>query len=186
MEIIEIYPDNLFAVKFDDKDKNEYEAAFELWQDLDYLVKFFDDNKNLVTTDFWREALPSLDSEDLARSIIDESFDLLDYIKKIAKNTSKDQSPDFDDFFHELGGKKYRYLREYMPQKSYGTATPTMLRLYAIRLDSNCYIVVHGGIKLTREIQGTPLLTKELFPKIDNVLQFFRANGIIDTEDLIC
>lgn len=185
LEIIEIYPDNLFAVKFDDKDQNEYEAAFDLWQDLDYLVEFFNDNKDLINTDFWREALPSLDSEDLAQSIIDESFDLLDYIKKIATNTSKGKSPDFDAFFQELGGKKYSHLREYVPQKSYGTSTPTMLRLYAIRLDSNCYIVVHGGIKLTHEIQGTPLLNKELFPKIDNVLQFFRANGIIDTEDLI-
>ena len=184
MEIVEIYPDCLYAVKFDDKDKNEYESAFSLWQDLDYLVNFFDDNKDLVNVDFWKEALPSLDAEDLARSIINESLDLLLYIKELANNTSNGNAPGFDDFFHELGGKKYAYLREYVPHKSYGTATPTMLRLYAIRLESNCYIVVHGGIKLTKDIQGTPLLSKELFPKIDNVLQYFRANGIIDAEDL--
>lgn len=184
MEIISIYPDSLFAVKFDEKDQNEYEAAFSLWQDLDYLVNFFDENKQLINTDFWKNALPSTDSEDLAMAVIDESFDLQDYIQNIAQNTSDGVSPNFDEFFKELGGKKYSHLREYVPQKSYGTASPTMLRLYAIRLDSNCYIVVHGGIKLTKEIQGTPLLNKELFPKIDNVLQFFRANGIIDTEDL--
>lgn len=185
MEVINIYNDCLFAVKFDDKDQNEYEAAFSLWQDLDYLVKFFDDNKDLVNTDFWKEALPSIESEDLAMAVVNESFDLLEYIKSVANNTANGESPDFDEFFKELGGRKYSHLREYVPQKSYGTATPTMLRLYAIRLDSNCYIVVHGGIKLTKEIQSTPLLNQELFPKIDNVLQFFRANGIIDTEDLI-
>lgn len=185
MEVIEIYPDNLFAVKFDNKDQDEYAAAFTLWQDLDYLVKFFDDNKDLVNTEFWKNALPSLESEDLAKSIVDESFDLLEYIKDIVTNTSGGVTPDFDSFFQELGGKKYNHLREYVPQKSYGTAVPTMLRLYAIRLDSNCYIVVHGGIKLTQKIQDTPQLNKELFPKIDNVLQFFKANGIIDAEDLI-
>lgn len=66
----------------------------------------------------------------------------------------------------------------------YGTASPTMLRLYAIRVSANCYVVVHGGIKLTKQIQDTPQLKKELFSKIDNVLRFFKANGIIDTEDL--
>lgn len=184
MEIISIYSNSLFAVKFDEKDQNEYEAAFSLWQDLDYLVKFFDDNKELVNSDFWKEALPSTESEDLAMSIVNESYDLLDYIQSVAKNTANGETPDFDEFFKELGGKKYQHLREYVPHKSYGTETPTMLRLYAIRLDSNCYIVVHGGIKLTKEIQNTPLLNKELFPKIDNVIQFFKANGIIDTEDL--
>lgn len=184
MEIIEIYHDSLFAVRFDAKDSNEYEAAFSLWQDLDYLVRFFEENKSLVNTDFWKDTLPSVDSEDLAKSIVDESFDLLDYIQIIARNTANGKLPDFDVFFKELGGRKYSHLREYIPQKSYGTASPTMLRLYAIRLDKNCYVVVHGGIKLTHDIQGTPSLNRELFPKIDNVLQFFRANGIIDKEDL--
>lgn len=85
LEIINIYPDSLFAVKFDGKDQNEYEAAFTLWQDLDYLVEFFDDNKDLIDTDFWKAALPSIESEDLAASVVDESFDLLDYIQTVAK-----------------------------------------------------------------------------------------------------
>ena len=73
MEIIEIYHDSLFAVRFDEKDSNEYEGAFSLWQDLDYLVRFFEENKSLVSTDFWKDTLPSVDSEDLAKSIVDEN-----------------------------------------------------------------------------------------------------------------
>lgn len=172
-----------FAVRFDDNDHNSYEEAFTLWQDLDYLVDFFDKNKDLVGTDFWRSALGSTDPEDLAQSVIEESFDFEQHIKKIARNTIEGNSPDFDSFFQDLGGK-YEFLREYTPQKSYGTASPTMLRLYAIRMDSNCYVIVHGGIKLTRKIQDTPQLNSELFTKIDNVLRYFKANGIIDSEDL--
>lgn len=184
LDIVSIYPDSLFAIKFDDKDHNEYDAAFSLWRDLDYLVDFFDENKNLLETGFWHNAVSSTDSEDLAQSVVNESFDFEKHIKEIAANTANGEMPDFDDFFQELGGQ-YKFLREHVPHKSYGTASPTMLRLYAIRVSANCYVVVHGGIKLTKQIQDTPQLKKELFSKIDNVLRFFKANGIIDTEDLM-
>lgn len=183
MDIVSIYPDYLFAVKFDDNDCNEYDASFSLWRDLDYLVHFFDKNKHLVDTEFWWKSLPSTDSEDLAMSVVEESFDFERRIEEIARNTGSGILPDFDEFFQELGGQ-YKFLREHVPHKSYGTASPSMLRLYAIRVSANCYVVVHGGIKLTRQIQDTPQLKKELFSKIDNVLRFFKANGIMDTEDL--
>ncbi len=136
MDIVNIYNDYLFAVKFDDKDLNEYEAAFSLWRDLDYLVDFFDTNKYLLETEFWHNAVSSTDSEDLAQSVVDESFDFERFIKEVAMNTANDSTPDFDEFFHELGGQ-YKFLREHVPYKSYGTASPTMLRLYAIRVSTN-------------------------------------------------
>lgn len=184
LDIVSIYPDYLFAIKFDDKDVNEYDASFSLWRDLDYLVDFFTENKSLLETDFWHNSISSTDPEDLAQSIVDESFDFERFIQEVAQNTADGELPDFDSFFQELGGQ-YKFLREHVPHKSYGTASPTMLRLYAIRVNPNCYVVVHGGIKLTKQIQDTPQLNRELFSKIDNVLRFFRANGIIDTEDLI-
>lgn len=184
LDIVSIYPDYLFAIKFDDKDSNEYDASFSLWRDLDYLVDFFTENKNLLETDFWHNSIPSTDPEDLAQAIVDESFDFERFIQEVAQNTADGELPDFDSFFQELGGQ-YKFLREHVPHKSYGTALPTMLRLYAIRVNPNCYVVVHGGIKLTKQIQDTPQLNRELFSKIDNVLRFFKANGIIDSEDLI-
>lgn len=184
LDIVCIYPDYLFAIKFDDKDSNEYDASFSLWRDLDYLVDFFTENKSLLETGFWHNSIRSTAPEDLAQSIVDESFDFERFIQEVAQNTADGELPDFDSFFQELGGQ-YKFLREHVPHKSYGTASPTMLRLYAIRVNPNCYVVVHGGIKLTKQIQDTPQLNRELFSKIDNVLRFFKANGIIDSEDLI-
>lgn len=183
MKITEIYPNNLFAVHFDEKNQNEYESAFTLWQDLDYLINYFSANSSLLESDFWKSVPIPTDYEDLAINVVNESFDLQKYIQEIATNTSNGEGNDFDSFFQELGGK-YKNLRQYIPQKAYGTNTPTMLRLYAIRIEKNCYLIVHGGIKLTKEIHDTPTLRDELFVKIDNVLQFLRANGILDKEDL--
>lgn len=183
MKITEIYPGSLFAVHFDEKDQNEYEAAFSLWQDLDYLVGYFAANSGLLESEYWKSIPIPTDYEELALNTINESFDLLNYIQEIAENTAKREEPDFDSFFQDLGGK-YKFLRQYIPQKAYGTNYPTMLRLYAIKIEANCYLIVHGGIKLTKEIHDTPALRDELFGKIDNVLQFLKANGILEGEDL--
>ena len=59
-----------------------------------------------------------------------------------------------------------------------------MLRLYAIRLQPNLYIVVHGGIKLTKKIKDTPTLKKEVFHKIDEAIGYLRRNGIVDLTDI--
>lgn len=183
MKITEIYPDCLFAIHFDEKDQNEYEAAFSLWQDLDYLVDYFSANSGLLESEFWKSIPIPTDYEELAHNVITESFDLQEYIQEIAENTANGAEPDFDSFFQDLGGK-YKFLRQYIPQKAYGTNHPTMLRLYAIRIEANCYLIVHGGIKLTKEIHDTPALRDELFGKIDNVLLFLKANGILEGEDL--
>lgn len=183
MKITEIYPDSLFAIQFDENDQNEFEKAFTLWQDLNYLVDYFSANSDLLESDFWKSIPIPADYEALSKNVVEESFDLQDYIQEIAENTANGVQPDFDSFFQELGGK-YKYLRQYIPQKAYGTNSPSMLRLYALRIAANCYLVVHGGIKLTKEIHDTPSLRDELFVKIDNVLQFLNANGILDSEDL--
>lgn len=70
------------------------------------------------------------------------------------------------------------------PVKSYGTDSPSLLRLYAIRLEANCYLIVCGGIKLGRTIQNSPVLKDKVFNKIDSVLNYLRANGITDGDDI--
>ena len=68
--------------------------------------------------------------------------------------------------------------------KSYGVSSPSLLRLYAIKLDSNCYLIVYGGIKLGDTIQNSPILKDKVFNKIDKVLNYLKINGIEDSEDI--
>lgn len=182
LEIIELYEDHLYTVKFEDQEKDEYTKAFTLWKDLDYLVGYFSQNKHLLDSDFWVFNNIPVEPEDLAGQIIKESIDYENYIRQIVENSRNGKKNDLDSFFKVLGGK-YHVLHEYIPHKSYGTGNPTMLRIYAIRMGPNCYIIVHGGIKLTKEIQGTPELDRELFSKIDRVISYLKNNGV-DLTDL--
>ena len=184
VEINEIYKGYLYSVTFDEADTDEYSRAIGLWKDLDYLVEFFEKNAKYVDQPFWREA--GLDPEKpraSAERVASEAIVLAAHIRDLAKNAANGELPDFEDFFHPLGGK-YSYVRELEPQKSYGTFDPSLLRLYAIRFGINTYLIVFGGIKLGRTIQESPGLGAQVFNRIDNVISFLKANGILESDDI--
>jgi hypothetical protein len=184
VEIVEIYKDWLYSISFDEKDLNEYHRVFREWHDLDYLVAFFSKNKDYVNTDFWKKAGLNPDNpEQSAERVIQEADDLETYISDLVANCNNGVKPDFDEYFRFLGGK-YKCLWSLEPVKSYGTISPSLLRLYAIKLDANCYLIVYGGIKLGDKIQNSPILKDKVFNKIDLVLSFLKTNGIADSEDV--
>lgn len=184
MEIVEIHKDWLYSITFDEEDLTEYHRVFKEWHDLDYLVRFFTQHKDYLATDFWKESgLDPDNPEKSAYRVIEESDCLERYIEDIVVNCSNGEKPDFDEYFHFLGGK-YKCLWSLEPVKSYGTLSPSLLRLYAIKIESNCYLIVYGGIKLADTIQNSPVLKDKVFRKIDTVLEFLKNNGITDSEDL--
>ena len=71
-----------------------------------------------------------------------------------------------------------------MPVKGYGVMDSTFLRLYAIRLDKNCYLLVYGGIKLNKTIQDSPILRDNVFQKMDMVRSYLVEEGILDIDDI--
>jgi hypothetical protein len=184
VEIVDIYKNWLYSISFDEEDLNEYHRVFREWHDLDFLVKFFSENKDDVNTDFWKKAgLNPEKPEQSANRVIEEADQLEGYISELVSNCDDGIKPDFDEYFHLLGGK-YKCLWSLEPVKSYGTGKPSLLRLYAIKLETNCYLVVYGGIKLGDTIQNSPVLKDKVFHKIDSVLSFLKANGITDSEDI--
>lgn len=183
MKIVEIYKDWLYSINFDEEDLTEYHRVFREWHDLDYLVNFFTENKEYIRNEFWKNSGLDADTPELSAIRVIEEADILeDYIKQLVNNCTEGIKPDFDQYFHFLGGK-YKCLWSLEPVKSYGTMTPSLLRLYAIKIDTNCYLIVYGGIKLGSTIQNSPVLKDKVFKKIDAVLGFLKVNGITEASD---
>lgn len=67
-------------------------------------------------------------------------------------------------------------------QKSKARTRKGWLRIYAIRIAPNCYIMTGGAIKLTQHMKRDHL-QQELY-KFERTKQFLRANGINYPEDL--
>lgn len=56
--------------------------------------------------------------------------------------------------------------------------------MYAIKLDSNSYLITGGGIKLGDTIQNSPDLKDHVLQNIDKVKAWLKQNGISDSNDL--
>lgn len=132
-----------------------------------------------MNVDFWGELV---DPELATDRTIDEAFDLEKHIDKLNQNTAHGTTPDFDEFFEPLNGE-FSYVYIQTPMKAYGTLKPSLLRLYAIKLKSNCYLITGGGIKYCRKMDQSPELKAEI-EKLKMVRSFLQKLGIEDVEDL--
>lgn len=179
MEIESIHPPYLFSVRHDDRTLNEFDRLFEEWNDLGSVIGFLEENSHLLGKGTWQH-LPT--PELAARQVLDEAEEMEDAIERHAGNAEKGRKPDLDSLFHDFGGK-YNLVKEYAPAKSYGSASPSLLRIYAIRLAANTYIVTGGGIKLCRTIQESPGM-ENVIKDIDNARLWLKNNGITDKDDI--
>lgn len=179
VEIESIHPPYLFSVRHDDRTLNEFDRLFEEWNDLGSVIGFLEENSHLLGKGTWQH-LPT--PELAAAQVLDEAEEMEDTIGGLCDNAANGHKPDLDSLFHDFGGA-YKYVKEYVPVKSYGGASPSLLRLYAIKLESNTYVVTGGGIKLCRTIQDSPGMDK-VMPGIDQVRTWLKANGIMDKEDI--
>lgn len=180
MNIITIHKGHLYSVRYEEEDENEFDRLLDLWNNMQYLVDFFEENKTLLSNAIWNRASRP---ETAALQVTSEAQELETLFDELAKNTDEDKKPDFDNHFKYLGGK-YKYLLEYEPMKSYGTASPSLIRLYAIKLQPNTYLITGGGIKLADTIQNSPGLKDYVIGNIDKVRHYLTDNGIMDSEDL--
>lgn len=183
MDIIEIFKPHVYSIRFDENGVNEYDRIINQWHDLDYLSKFFSDNKNYLKDEIWTTSgLNSNDIEKFVERVIDEANALEEHLEYLVGNIRNDDKPDLDDYFHYLDGK-YCYVSEMTPVKGYGTRNPSLIRLYALKVEPNCYLIVDGGIKLCDTIQNSPELKDHVLQKIDKVITSLKKEGIIDKDD---
>ena len=182
MEIISIIPDRIYSIKYDDEDTAEYYRLFNKeWTDVASLLEFFQSNPEFTENEFW--GFLGNDPEKAAARVLEDANMLEPHLKELAENSDKGEQPDLEDYFKPLNGK-YGYDIEYIPMKGYGVLESTFLRLYAIRFEKNCYLIVYGGIKLNSSIQNSPGLQENVFQKIDKVKQYLVDEGIIDKDDI--
>lgn len=58
------------------------------------------------------------------------------------------------------------------------------LRIYAIRLEKDVFVVTGGAIKLTRTMQERPH-TQEQLDKLNRCRQYLKNNGVFDADSFV-
>jgi hypothetical protein len=176
MKIITIFahPKNkLYAFEYGEEG-DVFRLAFNNWNDVEYLEEFFEKNKNDLQSGFYG----NITVEDAVIKTLKEGKNLENQFRKIAKNEKN----------HQLNDVIFKPLSEneklsFQKSKAYGTDDKSWLRIYAIRIDINTFIITGATIKLTPKMQDRQHTNQEL-NKLNYAINNLKENGIIDHNDI--
>jgi hypothetical protein len=163
MKIVPIFVPYLHSFKFDDG-PDELSRLFNLWTDAEQLYDYFLVNNDLLRFEAINidEAITqSIKYSDLLYELLSENRNILDILFQ----------PLSDSSFH-IG-----LLPKYKAKKRW-------LRLYAIKIDSNYYVITGGAIKQSQEMRGH-LITEEELRKLEQCRNFLIDNNIFDSDSLM-
>jgi gamma-glutamylcyclotransferase (GGCT)/AIG2-like uncharacterized protein YtfP len=164
MKIINTFVPRLTAFKFHSKD--ELERNLDLWTDEKYLFTFFEKNEEYLA--FFKvytikEAV--LKTIKQARLIQEK---LYEYVQDGTKN--------LDELFQNLDDNEY-HERILSKQKS----KQFWLRLYAIKIETNHYVITGGAIKLVHKMRQSELTIEEK-QTIEKCRNYLLDNEVYDAD----
>lgn len=180
MKLVGIHEPYLYSVQFDEQGMDEYNRVLNEWFNPVVTYEFLEENKTAYDG-YWAQHFDS--TREAAESVMDEAERVEEFMEELAENTRNGERPDFDSYFKPLNGV-YSFDVNYLPMKGYGLYTPSMLRLYAVKVDSNLYVIADGGIKLGSKIQDSPGLKDHVLSKINVTKQFLSFYDIVTSDDM--
>lgn len=206
MEIVEIYRPSLFAIRYDGDRLNIYRLVYQDLVDEKYLSKFFDTFGHRISEYLVNAyGYPRSETEEYIAEVNDRMIDIDEEIHQICLEILEGKRADFGTMFvphssqdirnvPDGGGRSQRYGINYLPVKCWGSDKPSLVRIYAIELTKECYIIIYGGIKIDLNTTDSPVFDKngnissleiEIEKRVRIVSRFLAENGIIDKEGLI-
>src|SRR5690606_1406850 len=134
MKIIRIFTNQLFAFDYDNEPDNEYDRLMDLWTDVAYLKRYA--NKNNIS-----------DVATFIYNILQDVEQIQYFLEQLRYNNKP-----FEFYFEPLQESENNKLLAF--QK--GKIRKNKLRYYAIKLDTNCFVITGGAIKMSQTMQEHP------------------------------
>lgn len=163
---------NIFALRYEGEENNELTKVFKLWYDPLYLTKFFNDHIDLLR-DFFKVTVV----KDAVNKTIQDAFTLSEVILDATIDI------DMNLFFrplNDMAGSENNMEKEKLNPKKVGLVKSTSwLRLYAVKVSDETFIITGGAIKLVNKMKDQPETSLEIL-KMDSVLNFLRQNNVFD------
>ena len=164
MKIIPTFVPGLTAFKFNSID--ELERNLDLWTDEKYLYTYFEKNKEALAYFKIKTVKEAVLKTILQTRLIQEK--LYEYIV--------DKNKNLDELFLNLDDNEY-HETVLSKQKS----KQFWLRLYAIKIEPNHYVITGGAIKLVHKM-GQSELTKKETQTIEKCRNYLLDNGVYDAD----
>ncbi len=166
--------DGLWSIHLDGESQNEFDKFFDLMNDIEWLHGFFEKNKGDLNSGFFGHITIKVAVLRTLKEVEEMEDALYDYSERGFSGHSNLQH-----LFKPLNNFEYAIT---IHQKSKARIRKGWLRLYAIRLAENCYLVTGGAIKLTEDMKKGHLQAE--LKKLERAKLFLGDNGIAYPEDL--
>lgn len=179
MEIVDIFvveKGTLYAVQYDKYDCDEFVRAFRQWNDTEYLDDFFETHKADLSGIY-----TGISVEQAILRNINEAGEFEYRIRDVAKDGSFEDKNSLQDLvFYPLHKNDTNFVLQ--ESKAYGTEHKSWLRIYAIRIDAQCYVVSGSAIKLTGTMQERSHTNDEL-KKLKITADELKKRGYSEADD---
>jgi len=160
-----------------------FDTLINHWSDTEYLFTFFENNSEDLNAGYFSEIR---NIEEAVLITLEDAAQLEDRILHIAKAGQNEGHINLQNLFKPLyNNEKSIYpIPEHQHSKAYGSANKSWLRVYALRIEKNLFIITGGAIKLTRTMNDRPHLVEEL-NKMKAVKSWLIENGVFDLDSLV-
>lgn len=172
-----VVEDSLISVQYESEAIHEFSKCFELWNDPIYLREFFEYHIEDLNKPFWN----GITIEEAIIKTRDEAKILEEELLYISESGKTERFETLSTLFEPLSKG---VIEEYEKDKAKGLKRNSWIRIYAIRIDTNYYVISGGAIKLTPTMNETDHLLLEL-EKLECTRKYLRDDDDDDdTDDL--
>ena len=172
--IFEEIAGKLYAVAYDDTEKNVLNILQDNWSDALWLEEFFDVNKKDLQSGFFGD----ISVEDAIYQTVVEADELFLALKE-------NDGSNLDKLFKPLDDKEFE-VKDFQEQKAKGSQHKSWLRIYAVHFYDQ-YVITGGAIKLTHKMSERPHTQFELkkLEMVRNALKLNEADDLFVYLDIL-
>ncbi len=156
-KLVEIVDESLYALHYSDEGKDELSRLIDSWTDPLWLQRFFEEHKIDLLSGFWQ-------GMSVKQAIIitrKEAIRLRKTLIAYAKRGKIERTETLSTIFKPLYNNPTR-IEAFEKNKAVGGQKKSWLRIYAIRIERNLFIITGGAIKLTPTMNEREHLLIEL------------------------
>ena len=187
MRIIDIFVseesgEGLYSMIYEEQSENEFDRLFNLWNNIEYVTFYCWENKEYIETEYFF----GYTIDDVINKIRLEAYELERLIKSKTEQNFAVSGNTLQQMFRPLNdkeGKLYTHQQSKAKIDNKRNFPKPILRMYAIRLNKNTFVITGGAIKLTHKMDEHPDTAREIV-KMKKVKNFFSNNQIEFEEDL--
>ncbi len=179
--VFKIIEDSLYSMRYCNEKSDKFYELFDNWTDIEYLYLFFKKHESDLKSGFFNKKKV----KNAVNRTKKDAKKLENKLIKIAKEGKIDNYNSLQTIFKPLYNKDRNKfpIPDYQYNKIYGIEYKSWLRVYAIRLDSNLFVITGGAIKLTKTMNDRNHLKEEL-EKLERTKSFLEKECVIDSGDL--